>query len=383
MANNASKKVVNVFSGGMNLDLDKSLLKNDQYRYAENIRSLSNKEAVSGAATNIEGSTTINTPDDLSTFFQGEEIIATATIRDIAVVFTYISGSSDPRLNKIYRMEFASDGTVSSVTNILNANGLDLNIPEGSVLSIVSRYEDDKTMKIYWADGNNLIRLINVAPDADASNQALTSFEQLDIVPSADIKAPSIVKITSGGNLKAGVIRYFFQAVSSAGSSSPLSPISNPVHLTASDASSIGYKTINYLGSGLNATTGKGVDTGKSIQLKIDVSGVLGYDKIRILSVYYYDFNEMPEITVISSSSISSAINGFVSYVDSGQGAIEEITTEELNAISENLFIPQYIESKDNILFAANIREVGKDDAFTEYDVRAYQFNSSGKVKIT
>jgi hypothetical protein len=32
--------------------------------------------------------------------------------------------------------------------------------------------------------------------------------------------------------------------------------------------------------SGLNAATGKGVDTGKSIQIKIDVSGILGYDKI-------------------------------------------------------------------------------------------------------
>lgn len=383
MANNASKRAINVFSGGMNLDLDKSLLKNDQYRYAENIRGVSNNEAATGSATNIEGSTEIKTPGNLDTFFQGEEIIATTTIRDYAVVFTYITGTSNPRLNKIYRIIFNSDGTVSSVTNVLNANGIDLNIPEGAVLSLVSRYEDSDTMKVYWADGNNLIKLINVAPSADASNQAITSYEQLDIVPSADLKAPSIIRITNGGNLKAGVIRYFFQAVSSAGSSSPLSPISAPVHLTIDNSDTIGSKSIDYLGTGLNATTSKGIDVGKSIQLRIDVSNILGYDKVRIISVYYYNYNEAPEITVISSSKISSAINGYVSYVDGGQGAVEEITTEQLNAISENLFIPNYIESKDNILFAANIKEIGKDDAFEYYDVRAYQFNSSHKVKIT
>lgn len=45
---------VNTFTQGMNLDTDVNLLPNEQYRYAENVRVITNDGGTTGVLQNIE-----------------------------------------------------------------------------------------------------------------------------------------------------------------------------------------------------------------------------------------------------------------------------------------------------------------------------------------
>ena len=68
----------NTFIKGMNMDADISMLPADQYRYAENIRLLSNDGGTTGVLQGVENI------EKLATTYFGvnEVIIGTATIRE-------------------------------------------------------------------------------------------------------------------------------------------------------------------------------------------------------------------------------------------------------------------------------------------------------------
>jgi hypothetical protein len=66
-----------------------------------------------------------------------------------------------------------------------------------------------------------------------------------------------------------------------------------------------------------------------------------------------------------------------VKFIDSGQKALGTLTLEEYNNVSGNHIIPKIIESKNDYLFAGNIKEQ-QHDLFEDYDARAYSFNPRG-----
>lgn len=66
-----------------------------------------------------------------------------------------------------------------------------------------------------------------------------------------------------------------------------------------------------------------------------------------------------------------------VKFIDSGQKALGTLTLEEYNSVSGNHIIPKIIESKNDYLFAGNIKEQ-QHDLFEDYDARAYSFNPRG-----
>lgn len=371
MEQNTGNTHISSFTGGLNLDIDKSLLKSNQYRYAENVRSITNEGASTGALTNIEGSTVI----DGLTFAEGEVIIASATVRDLGVLFTVLASG----LNKIYRVVFKADGTLDLTTvigslyvgtkNVLATNGVALGLVDGDNISLVCRYEDDDNIKVYWADGRNFIRSINIAPSNDAQNASVTLSSSFDIIPSADLKIPVIASIGSG-RLNAGIIQYFYQLYGPSGTETMLSPGSAPINLTASDISD---KSIKYQGTGLGEVHGK--PTGKSVKVGIELPTDNVFNRVKLISVYYYDYSEVPVITVVKELDIASnEVGGFIYLEDGGTTAFGELTQAEFNLIGGNLFIPNYLESKDNILFAANVKEDTWDIPEGVYDTRSYQF---------
>ena len=55
MAGFKSKAVTNTFTKGMNMDLDKSLMSPDTYRYSENFRLITENNGNTGTLENIKG----------------------------------------------------------------------------------------------------------------------------------------------------------------------------------------------------------------------------------------------------------------------------------------------------------------------------------------
>lgn len=339
----------NTFSRGMNMDLDYSVIGSDQYQYAENIRIVSNENCSSAVMQNIEGFFKTS----LSQNFQNETIIHVDTIRDWAVVFTKKNSGG----NNIYRLDFTEPKELTPVLTLVAS--VDLEIPSNAKISSVCRWESDNNVKVYWCDGVHSIRVINIAETHDN-----ISSDDLDILPKSTLP-PLTFKGNGSGSLKAGKYQYCYQLFNSRGSETSLSVLSQMFTVTKDS----GNNSQDIVGSD------KEENTGKSIKLETQLP-TSSFTRAKIITIYYYSNTDLPQITVIDDITISG---NTLYYEDKGGSVVDELTIDEFNALITYQFIPKVIESKDNILFAANITE-DTWDIDESYDTRAYRCDQNGNV---
>ena len=130
----------NAFIKGMNMDVDISMLPSDQYRYAENVRLLSNDGGTTGVLQGVENIEKLAT----SYFGANEIIIGTATIREYGIVITK-DYTDSTCYNRFWRFDFSQNIKVPVVTCILQGV---FNIENR--LSIVTHYTNNTNIKIYF-----------------------------------------------------------------------------------------------------------------------------------------------------------------------------------------------------------------------------------------
>lgn len=339
----------NTFHGGMNMDIDYSLMKDNQYIYAENLRVVANNEGTFGVAQTIEGfdKATLST-----NFASNETIIHTDVIRDYGVVFT-----KQGDVNNIYRFDFTKSDLAPTVKKVISAK-LDIQEP----VSSVCRWESSDNIKVYWADGEHQIRVANIAPSMDEYNSTITP-DILDILPNNYLPAPYFVKY-GGGSLESGKIQYCYQLFNVRGTETSVSPLSGMIRLSRRD-----INNPEVIGTAENE------NSSKSVIIKADLNDN-SFTHARIISLHYRGNNVMPNIKVIDEVAI---VGNTLYYEDNGTNFINELTIDEFNALITYLFTPEVLETKDNILFAANITE---DTWDIEYDARAYRGNRDGDVLL-
>ena len=348
MASSIGKETINTFSGGMNTDMDVSVMQQSQYRYAENVRISMNDSSTFGALSVIEE------PIELSTIdFAGYDIKGQSTIRDFGVAFANYG-----LLGKIFRLWF--DGVDLRKTEIFSSNYL-----FSDSISIVMLYEDSDNIKAYFAEEGHPIRVINISQAAQAYNLLISDIDKFSFTPPALLEKPTIIGTSTGG-LMSGRYQYAYRLYSKYGTESTLSSFSNGVDVFSSPISSL---SSNVLGSNQETNSGKSI----SIKIPYDTA----FSDIRIISIFYESTTSDPVIKIVSDDRIIDN-NGYHYFTDSGSSAIDDLTVSELNQISLNSFSAKYIESKDNILFAADI----ENDEFTveDYDTRAFSFKKDGIV---
>jgi hypothetical protein len=117
-------------------------------------------------------------------------------------------------------------------------------------------------------------------------------------------------------------------------------------------------------------TTGCGI----SITCNLDDPIPDKFDHILIYRISYQVQGQLPLIELIYDG---KRTGNSVKFIDSGQKALGTLTLEEYNSVSGNHIIPKIIESKNDYLFAGNIKEQ-QHDLFEDYDARAYSFNPRG-----
>lgn len=354
---NATRQT-NTFSGGLNMDVDYSVLKDNQYVYAENIRILTNVGSSIGAMQNIEGFLKCDPTVDLI----NEKIIHVTTVRDWAIVFTKVNGGNF----NVYRFDFAPSEEAPIVTKIINNKDLGIVESTGGIYAIssVCRWEAENNVKVYWVDGHKQTKVINVDKAHEASNANITE-DKISIMPSA-ILPPFKFNGVGSGNLSSGMIQYCYQLFNSRGSETAMSELTPMFHLAENDQKS-NYREV--IGSSPEQ------NTGKSIKL-ITTQYNNGFDRAKIIALHYTSNTAVPTIRVIDDISVNG---NTIQYEDKGSGMISELSIDEFNALTGYVFIPEVIEAKDNRLFAANITEETWD---VEYDARAYRANSTGNIML-
>ena len=375
---------VNTFIGGMNLDADISLLKENQYTYAENIRLLANDDSTTGILQNrdclkkIESSITgtilgtVVTRIFVEAKNKSEEVIVVMTLDEIDVLPDDETDPSTPvpepapevpptaralspakkYINHLYIVYPDSENkTVKLLTCELGYT---------SRVKIVANYESDTVSKIYVSDGIHPISVIDITKTyTDVKN---TDFE---LIPIANMGKPELIKIISG-QLRVGAVQYAYQLFSKHGSETPMSVVSEIINIPKVSAE-----------SSKDAYGGNdGEISNIGVQIKTEFSEIGNLNMFRLFRIRYSSNNAIPEIFIVTEFEID---DNSVIYSDMFDSFISKITVDEFNMLTLTEFIPATIEKHGNYLFVADIKETVWD---IEYDARAYRCDKYGNIRL-
>ena len=355
---------INTFHKGLNLDSDISVLDSNTLRYAENIRLVANGEGTSAVAQNSDyiqkcnfklPSTVEKVLGTVETKYS-KYVADQLTVADCAVIFTKNSQNSS-YTNSIYRIDF-NESVNDSVCVIAEGN-----FGWEDTLSLVSNYESFDVSNVYVADGKNALRVVNIAETYSETDDTV-----FDMFPTVNL-SPFKFEGFTVGNLKAGKVQYTYQLFNEHGTSGALSPLSGIISISS---------TINNDSS----KNTKGSQPNKITQLGINLQTTFvnnGFDRARIYRISYNVAGQVPVIDIIDEIKIDKTYElQQLNYTDFGSSYLSTITVDEFNNLTVPYnFTAQTIESKDNRLFAANIKE---DTWDFEYDARAYRGDADGNV---
>lgn len=313
--------------------------------------------------------------------------IGSTFIRDKYYLFTCNNnllnpGGHDPLLpvdptqvGQIWEMVYdyaEPSGTNNTTIKLVYTNYLDFTAahpipPTGTE----GRYENDAIQRIYWTDNFNRLRSINVVdPNVMALPVALTN-----TIPNVDFSIPILQTVNSGGNLNAGVYQAAYRLTNIGGAKTNYSVPSNIVQIagagypdtTALDA----LQFANYLGNSFGATTSKSITW--------QIYGLdTNYDNIEIIILKRDIYTDLPTIFTILTDVVPP--NGIFTFTYTGNEDSTPVTIDEYTS-SVNVFTHcKTIATKDNILFAGNIKNLQSD---LDYDARAYRFDTSQIAQLT
>lgn len=354
---------VNTFVGGMNLDDDLTMLPNNQYKSANNVRLITNDSGTTGVLQNIEYIRQY--PGGLD---KSENIIGTTVtkrynhitdkVETCGVVITEKNG-----LNKIWSVtDF--DTNKPNWYLIVWAK---LNLKDK--LSIVSNFESDKISKIYITDGNSNIKMINIS-DKYNTSVLIDNEYYFDTIPEAILFPIKFNNFTAGA-LQAGSVQYCFQLFTEHGTESAVSSLSNVIPLSKDLTKGSSKNILGQL---------SGESSGLGCVLDITYNNTGQFNRLRVIRVYYKDNISIPDIHVINEIGIPIGIGvNKIKYTDNGSQFVNILTIDEFSALVPYDFKAKTLDKLYNRLFAANVTENTWD---VEYDARAYRADSSGNVKL-
>ena len=220
---------------GMNKDLSVSAFNPDFAFENMNLRLSTNEHNTLLSWVNEKGTKEINivTEGDTATFLNIEGTpVGTAVIDHKLVVFTHnevVENNTTIYTDKIYLLKkYQSNNFVGKVLY----SG-DLNLRESNPLETLVSYEMDTVEKVYWVDGRNQPRVINIKGKIKDGVDT-----QFDFVPVLGLKETITIskRVSSGGGLFApGVIQYGITYVNKYGQESNVAVVSALQYLSHAD----------------------------------------------------------------------------------------------------------------------------------------------------
>ena len=360
------------FIKGMNTDTDISSLPQGSYRLAKNLTFTTIENGTSGALENVKGNVLLN---NMNSIFGAadNEIVGYINIIDDIVFFTYQATTG---YSSIWVYTHSTNTTTLFYTDKCTTDGSTLNFstdPERRIVG-VGRYENEKIRKIYWTDGTEEVRYANLEkvylenPESAAicgTNDYLpvSSFSLLPNISLGNIWVNSL-SVLNGGALTAGSVQYAYKLYYKNGAESLMSSASRIVRLTSNIPSQSG------------TFTGNDIDEKVNKSVKVNLSDIdTSFDYIKVYRIFYKSLKDLPTISMIYEGEI---VDSSFYVIDSGN-SILEIPFEEYISLGSRLFTAKALASKNNHLFAANIKEEYFD---ANIDCRAYRFITSNTQTV-
>lgn len=196
------KRQIQIGLLGMNQDVR---LQNKQAYEIKNLRINATKDGNALELTSERGTYEVQVSQSL----QNDTMIGHAVVGEYIMLFTTDGNGND----KIIRLVPAQQSNDFNVETICNGNlGLSTDNPIETIVSV----ENQDVMKVYWIDGKNITRVINVAGSLGdiQSRYNISSGGNISYDPFAfnieidDIPEITVTKEYTGGLFHSGVVQY-------------------------------------------------------------------------------------------------------------------------------------------------------------------------------
>lgn len=306
---------------------------------AYNIRITPMKDNTALSVTNEKGNKkiTIKNPSGKEIFLEGY-VIGYYVLNSYLVLFT-----SGPNISNIYRLKRKGDYFEGILLYKGDSTKGYLNFNVDNPIETLGIYENEDIQKVYWIDGINQPRVINiVAPSEVRESWNSTSF---DFVPTLSLREEvTVTKNYTGGSFASGVIQYAFTYYNLYG-----------------QESNIFYTTPLYYIS--SKERGNSPEESVGCSFTISITNIDDkFDFLRIYSIHRTSIDATPTVTNIADLAIKNASS--IMYVDTGTTGAT-IEPSELLYKGRESIVPQTMTQKDNTLFFGNLtlkfQEVNED----------------------
>lgn len=361
-------RFTNSFKGGMNKDISPNEYPNTCYLDAQNFRIVVDSgDGLGTAALTTPKGNLVSFTLPTATYYLGH-----TTLREKLIILAKHDLITDLKPDKVYVLNLSSliTGTNLIVSGTHLVYEQNLNFSLTNPIRVVGNYENADIQKVYWVDGINPLRHLNIVTNPDYNDLSTLDPELLNILPNHTYGSYELVELT-GGHLKAGRIQYSYQLYSISGTETMFAPPSRLYNVTSSDSSD----GINFEGDEIETEVNKSI----RVTINLGASTTSTFNRIRLVALEYETYGDVPTVRVVAELELG---NSSISFTDSGN-TIGELLLEEFQQV-RNEIIPTTIETKNNYLFAANITQeffdidnlvkeiTGDDDSFL--DTRAYRW---------
>lgn len=319
------QKQITFKTKGMQRDLSASAF-NSEYSYEnKNVRVMPTDESTLLSLVNEKGTKPVNIlgiGDSLDGAVIGEAVID----NELILFTTNPNLSDDAEKDKIYKIwiEEGVNGQLLFSGNL----GFNINNP----IETLSFYENGDIKKVYWVDGINQPRVINVAASSETiskwNNNSFNFVQSLKLQEDITINK----NIVAGGNFAPGVIQYAFTYFNKYGQESNIF-YTSPLY----------YISYNNRGAGPEDRVSNSFDI---IMSNVDTS----FDYLRIYSIHRTSINSTPVVNRVADIAVSDTIK----YTDSNTSG-DSVDPTELLYIGGEEVVFGTMTQKDNTLFLGDI----------------------------
>lgn len=264
--------------------------------------------------------------------FNVKNIIGSCAFKKELIIFAKDSNNFD----EIIKYKNIEDGENSEYV-ILYSGDLNFNI-NNPIKTYVS-YENEKNIKVYWIDGLNQPRVINIADGVTYETRDTNDDNHFNFcTPIYNNETVQIEKKAIGGFFHSGVIQYFMTYVDQNDQESKTFYASPLYYLTDS-----------------NRALSPEENSNNSFEIKITNinNNVLLRKRLRIYSLQRTSLDAVPVCKLITEFKLTSSTNDLF-IVDTGNIGIN-VDPQTLLFLGCEEFVPQVFNVKDNTIFFCNI----------------------------
>lgn len=323
---------------------------------AHNIRFTARDDNTLLSMTNERGTKLIDVT------IQGQ-YVGHCVLGEYLVVFTRYVNSDNTKTNHIYRVSKVDD-TWSS-TKIYDG---ELNMEPTHPAQTLGIHEGELVQKVYWVDGVNQPRSINIVADKLLEKNLSTDMKEIypegcfDFTQELQLKEEvTVTREEGGGSFSPGTIQYAFSYYNRYGQESNL------------------FYTTELFNTSFVTRGGSPEDVvANTFHIKVD-NLETSFQYLRIYSIHRTSLDATPTVKIVTDIEITGTDNS-VTYIDTGLTGTDIDPTKMLYIGGESI-IAGTIAEKDNTLFLGNI-ELKRQAIPDEIKGELERYVDSGNIKI-